>query len=50
MRTYRYVHHKHIERFLATGWIPCLPSAPSHHCRHAIIMRACACHGGEDAR
>jgi hypothetical protein len=50
MRHYRYVSLRHVEAYLAAGWVPCLLVSPSHHCQHAIIMRACACFkGGADA-
>ena len=43
-RLYRYVPLRWIEVYLAAGWIPVIPVDPTHHCRHAVLCRACACH------
>lgn len=50
MRLYRYVPHRHVGRFLAAGWIIAQDLQDTHHGAHAVLMRACACYGGNDAR
>lgn len=43
MRLYRYVPLRHVDRFMAAGWIDCGALVETHHGQHAELMRACAC-------
>lgn len=52
-RVYRYVPLRHVERYLAAGWIDCGALVGTHHGLHAEIMRAPMCWNPEatvDAR
>jgi hypothetical protein len=40
---FRYVRHRHVERFLAAGWWVVDDFADCHHGRFSVLMKACEC-------